>query len=794
MPGVLLPNFQEKNEKHLFDQYGSSMVESNIKLLKTEAEKIRIWNLQGDLRRQELERAVHDLTITVESQRKSLLEVQMEGEAVSTKMHEEIGKRSICLQKIDSTRELCNLLKSQVYDLSDTLKLCEGYKEMIASESMETKMAINELSVDFKNLFHTCEKRSSVHEKKLVQAQENVNKLTATHAQELEEIKAKLEECKELRSRYQLESSVLAEKLAEEQEVMIKQGSEYREKIASCEKQINANELHMQMLQKECNETKVLLEEKKNKLKEVEESLETQEGALLDLKEKLGSEQAKSEQLHASSNNEINKLEKLVEQKSIDLKISGDNLEAAMKEKNDTEKEFKAKLREMQQQHKVEVKELKALNKKGSAEILEQMDEQQSKMSELRSNLEKRVKELLQQLKELKSVKKQEVGKLNAQVKLKEQEIEKLQKDAKVSMENLVKDKQAELETVQKALEQRQVSLENLQKQYDDLTKNQADDTDKMLSMKQQNLSLTKTLKEFELEKERYGNECGALKLEVETGARKISELEKDRSKLQKMLDDKNSTSTSNEKNLENNLTTVNKELAELKISNQSQENEICRLKSLLQKKESVIVSAKEDAGSIREELAVKEQSLVETKKYYNQVKAVRKEQDEVIGQMEMEIKILKSELLKKSRAPEKLSKSSKNNMNDRVYTEVENLMNLNENVVKKQKLDDNHFNNNDILSPSPTKCIQKLELGEFPKHSTPKHRYGRREQALIQMKSATPRNSAMPCKSVTPRTEKRKKPVWKKTPSKTSNVIKPSKQAQEVDWFDTDSVYGFFG
>ena len=42
---------------------------------------------------------VQNLHLTVESQRKSLLEVQLEYESVGNKMQEEINKRAICLQK-----------------------------------------------------------------------------------------------------------------------------------------------------------------------------------------------------------------------------------------------------------------------------------------------------------------------------------------------------------------------------------------------------------------------------------------------------------------------------------------------------------------------------------------------------------------------------------------------------------------------------------------------------------------------------------------------------------------------
>lgn len=45
------------------------------------------------------EKVVQNLRLTVESQRKSLLEVQLEYESVGNKMQEEINKRTHCLQK-----------------------------------------------------------------------------------------------------------------------------------------------------------------------------------------------------------------------------------------------------------------------------------------------------------------------------------------------------------------------------------------------------------------------------------------------------------------------------------------------------------------------------------------------------------------------------------------------------------------------------------------------------------------------------------------------------------------------
>jgi len=45
------------------------------------------------------EKQMQNLQLTVESQRKSLLEVQLEYESVGNKMQQEINKRSFCLQK-----------------------------------------------------------------------------------------------------------------------------------------------------------------------------------------------------------------------------------------------------------------------------------------------------------------------------------------------------------------------------------------------------------------------------------------------------------------------------------------------------------------------------------------------------------------------------------------------------------------------------------------------------------------------------------------------------------------------
>ena len=42
---------------------------------------------------------MQNLRMTVESQRKSLLEVQLEYESVGNKMQEEINRRAFCLQK-----------------------------------------------------------------------------------------------------------------------------------------------------------------------------------------------------------------------------------------------------------------------------------------------------------------------------------------------------------------------------------------------------------------------------------------------------------------------------------------------------------------------------------------------------------------------------------------------------------------------------------------------------------------------------------------------------------------------
>jgi len=123
--------YQPRSHVYLreFQRQESKRVTSDaITMLHAEAEKIRNWHIQSEINTHKKDATIDNLQKTVVSQRKSLIEVQMEYENLSTKMQEEIFKRKSCLQKINATRDMCILLKQQSQELQTAVSSCEEVK------------------------------------------------------------------------------------------------------------------------------------------------------------------------------------------------------------------------------------------------------------------------------------------------------------------------------------------------------------------------------------------------------------------------------------------------------------------------------------------------------------------------------------------------------------------------------------------------------------------------------------------------------------------------------------------
>ncbi|KAJ8032624.1 Synaptonemal complex protein 1 [Holothuria leucospilota] len=99
--------------------------------LHQEADKIRRWKVETEIELKQQEQKLRDSLQTVESQRKSLLELQLQNETLSGKLQEEIDGRAELEEKIESTRDMCSLVKDYSVKLEEKLALCEKDRDDI---------------------------------------------------------------------------------------------------------------------------------------------------------------------------------------------------------------------------------------------------------------------------------------------------------------------------------------------------------------------------------------------------------------------------------------------------------------------------------------------------------------------------------------------------------------------------------------------------------------------------------------------------------------------------------------
>lgn len=128
-----------------------NMVTLHAKLLQ-EADKIRKWKIQTELDLKEKEKKMTEALLRIETMKKSILELQLQNEKTSAKLEEELTNKGEILNRIDATREMCNLLKSHASSVIERLSRCETEKTELKYTNKEQTKQFQELTEKFKNL------------------------------------------------------------------------------------------------------------------------------------------------------------------------------------------------------------------------------------------------------------------------------------------------------------------------------------------------------------------------------------------------------------------------------------------------------------------------------------------------------------------------------------------------------------------------------------------------------------------------------------------------------------------
>ncbi|GBM02411.1 hypothetical protein AVEN_76467-2 [Araneus ventricosus] len=112
-------------------------------------EEIQKWKTSVEMESKQKNKKVEELLQTLEVQRKTILDLQLENENLSYQLSEEIQQRSFVLEKLHSTKELCSALKKHYKTLQGHYeyrsKIEEGFniadgKRLSAIESLKNKL------------------------------------------------------------------------------------------------------------------------------------------------------------------------------------------------------------------------------------------------------------------------------------------------------------------------------------------------------------------------------------------------------------------------------------------------------------------------------------------------------------------------------------------------------------------------------------------------------------------------------------------------------------------------------
>lgn len=141
-------NFQVSSKEHESVKQDTNTLHA----LHQEADKIMKWKVQTEIEIKQKEKNIHEATCTIEMLRKSSLELQMQNENLSLKLQEEIENREEILQRINATRDICNLLKEHSAKTEDRLLKCETESTELKYKEREHLKQFEELSKSFRQL------------------------------------------------------------------------------------------------------------------------------------------------------------------------------------------------------------------------------------------------------------------------------------------------------------------------------------------------------------------------------------------------------------------------------------------------------------------------------------------------------------------------------------------------------------------------------------------------------------------------------------------------------------------
>lgn len=219
-------------------------------------EKLKQWKINTEIQISDKDRKITEASKTIESLRKSMLELQFLNESVSSKLQAEKTLQEETVQKIATTRNMCNALKEHLVKLENGVVAGEN---MLEKQREDTKLKVDqfeELAVKFQEL--EIKVIGKEHEmEKAVEAKQN------EYAMKIEELQKEMKESEDTVVQLRQINDTQTEELAQK-----------NQQIAMAKEEIEKAMNEMGVLQEQFNHTSAALQEYEVLLREEKNSNE----------------------------------------------------------------------------------------------------------------------------------------------------------------------------------------------------------------------------------------------------------------------------------------------------------------------------------------------------------------------------------------------------------------------------------------------------------------------------------------------------------------------------------------
>ena len=675
-----------------------------------QTEKLKQWKISTEIQIHDKDRKITEASKTIESLRKSILELQFLNESLSSRLHEETASQEEIIQKIETTRNMCNALKEHFVKLESGVMIGEN---MLEKQRQDTQLRVNqyeELALRFQELEIKFTGKEHEIEKEAIKKQNECKEQIKDLQQQLNESK---EQVSLLRQTNQIQEGEIAEKSQqltvankksesqqEEylhiQELIMKANTTLKEneKLLQEEKS-NNKRLMQECLEKEqhytvqianlestCNDKENEIRTQENDLHEISQSLLTAETRVkqfaetIDTKDleinelvikcsEIESSKAKLECDINMQNNKCTALEETIKELERSVAMYRE-IESKLKEIAENEKEAKIKLTEEVNELKIQVDNaridtdrLKDLNEKiqeletSKDELQFQANFAMSQIEELTNKLQL-LREENQKLVEQLEDKSKEILHLEEKYKTIEKDFEEAMKTISEQCKSLAS-KTDEVEIIQKHLEEVQLQKESnqgiLEEVMDSRDKNQASSESKIKILEEKVSAKAKQISKLQSEIKTLK---GQLKKEEKVSSKRETAIAASKKKFERLEKEK----ADEIEELQKTEAKLMEELQQMQILAIEKEKQVETMKVEVERiKNEAEISQQQNEKAKRDLEAAKQGFEIQIAEMCNTLEKYKVENEKLINAKEKELDIKTNEILGSNKILEEMIK-----------------------------------------------------------------------------------------------------------------------------------------